>query len=281
LHSRHHSGAELDDPLFDAFIEQTALAIERIMIRERLESARLQAEAGRLRSALLASVSHDLRNPLASIVSSASGLGRQWRMLDDEAKLALLGNIRSEAERLDASIGNLLDITRIEAGVVRPHRELLYLSDVLGMALDQAPRLTAGHRLSIDLPTDLPLIEADAGLLQQVFYNVIENATKYSQPGSLIRVTASTLGGVIQLSILDEGLGIPEAELELVFEKFYRARNVAHGSGTGLGLAICRGFLEAMHGTIEVVNRDDGPGTIVAVTLPIASQQVFRELEIS
>lgn len=281
LLSRHHFDAALSDPLLDAFIEQTALAIERIMIRERLEGARLHAEAGRLRSALLASVSHDLRNPLASIVSSASGLDLQWRMLDDEAKLTLLRTIRTEAERLDAFISNLLDITRIEAGIVRPHRELLYLSDMLGAALDQAPRLIVGHRLSIDLPADLPLIEADAGLLQQVLYNVIENAAKYSQPDSLIRVIANTLGGAVQLSILDEGPGIPEAELELVFEKFYRARNVVHWSGTGLGLAICRGFLEAMHGTIEVANRDDRPGTIVAVTLPIASQQVFRELEIS
>jgi two-component system sensor histidine kinase KdpD len=269
------------DPLVDALVEQTALAIERLALRERLEDARLHAEAEHLRSALLASISHDLRNPLASIVGSASGLERQWTKLPDETKLALLHTIRFEAERLDGFIANLLDITRIEAGVVSARRDVVYLSDVLGAAVNQATRVLADHRLAIDAPADLPLVEADTALVQQVFYNIVENAAKYSPPGSLIRITARARDQAVKICVLDEGPGIPETDLELVFEKFYRARNVAQQSGTGLGLAICRGFLEAMRGKIEVANRDDRHGTIVALTLPVASQQVFRELEIS
>jgi two-component system, OmpR family, sensor histidine kinase KdpD len=269
------------DPLLDALVEQAALAIERLALREQLEDARLHAEAERLRSTLLASISHDLRNPLASIVGSASGLERQWSKLPDEAKMDLLRTIRSEAERLDGFIANLLDITRIEAGVLKPRRDPMEVSDVLGAALDQAARMLSGHRLAIDTPTDLPMVEADMALLQQVLYNVIENAAKYSPPDSMIRVTARMQDQIIQIRVLDEGPGIPEHELDLVFEKFYRATNVARQNGTGLGLAICRGFVEAMRGTIEVANRDDRHGTVVALTLPVASQQALRELEIS
>jgi two-component system sensor histidine kinase KdpD len=274
--------ADLDhDPLLGALTEQMALAIERLVLRERLENARLHAETERLRTSLLASISHDLRNPLASIVGSASGLQRHWDKLPDDAKLASIRTIRSEAERLDGFIANLLDITRLEAGVVRPRRDPVFLSDVLGAAVAQATRMLADHRLATDMPEDLPLVEADAALLQQVLHNVIENAAKYSPPGSLISVIACAQGQAVQVRVLDEGPGIPEEEQELVFEKFYRAKNVVQQNGTGLGLAICRGFVEAMRGTIAVANRDDGHGMTVAFTLPIASQQACHELEIS
>jgi two-component system sensor histidine kinase KdpD len=282
IHVLHHQTETDLDPLLNALVEQTALAIERLALRERLEDARLHAETERLRSALLASISHDLRNPLAAIVGSASGLEQQWHKLPDEAKIALLHTIRSEADRLDVFIANLLDITRIEAGVVKPRRDAIDVSDVLNAAVNQASRLLSAHRLALDIQADMPLVMADVALLQQVMYNVIENAAKYSSPGSLIRITTQVEGQAMQIHVLDEGPGIPEAELELVFEKFYRAMNVPRQNGTGLGLAICRGFVEAMHGTIELSNRDDRHGTIVALTLPVASQQqIFHELEIS
>ncbi len=176
-----HSQTDSDaDPLLEALVEQTALAIERLALREHLEDARLQAEAERLRSTLLASISHDLRNPLAYIVGSSSGLERQWNRLPDDEKIALVQTIRSEAERLDVFIANMLDITRIEAGVVKPRRDVLYLSEAVGAAVNQATRVLADHRLVLDLPADLPMVEADAALLQQALYNVIENAAKYS-----------------------------------------------------------------------------------------------------
>ncbi len=279
---RGERGTDIEpDPLLDAMVEQIALAIERLVLRERLVASRVHAETEQLRSALLASVSHDLRNPLASIVGSASGLDRQWPVLEDEAKMALVRTIRSEAERLDVYIANLLDMTRIESGVVRPHRETIDLSDVLGAALNQATRVLAGHRVAIDAPADLPLVEVDTVLLQQVLYNVVENAAKYSPAESLICITARGHDQTVRLQVLDEGPGIPETDQELVFEKFCRARNVEHRGGTGLGLAICRGFLEAMRGTIAVANRDDRRGTVVTITLPVAAQQAFCELETS
>lgn len=279
---RDEPGGDIEpDPLLGAIAEQIALAVERLVLRERLVETRVHAEAEHLRSALLASVSHDLRNPLASIVGSASGLDRQWPVLEDEAKMTLVRTIRNEAERLDVYIANLLDMTRIESGVIRPRREAIDLSDVLGAALNHAERVLTRHRVAIDTPADLPLVEVDTVLLQQVLYNVIENAAKYSPPGSLIRITARGHDQTVRVQVLDEGLGIPEAEQALVFEKFYRAKNVERRGGTGLGLAICRGFLEAMRGTIELANRDDQPGMAVTITLPAAAQHAFCELETS
>jgi two-component system, OmpR family, sensor histidine kinase KdpD len=268
-----------EDPLLASLTGQFALAIERIAVRKRLEDARLRIESENLRSSLLAAISHDLRNPLAAIVGSASSLDRHWSVLSDEEKLALLDTIRGEAERLDVFIANLLDITRIEAGVVRPQHDAVYLCEVINAALEQAARVTAGHRVDMDLPADLPLVAADAGLLQQVIYYVIDNGAKYSPPGSVIRIVARAQDGAIRLRILDEGPGIPAAELELVFEKFYRVKNGPQRGGTGLGLAICRGFVEAMGGTIGIANRDDCVGTIVAIRLPTAAQPIIHELE--
>jgi two-component system sensor histidine kinase KdpD len=276
------SGTDIDhDPLLNALVEQTTMAIERLALRERSENARIHAEAERLRAALLASISHDLRNPLAAIVGSASGLERHWPVLEDAAKAELVRNIRSEAERLDVFIANLLDITRIEAGVVTPRREAIFLSEAIGTALNQATRVLAGHRVTIDAPEDLPLVEADSPLLQQAIYNIIENAAKYAPAGSLIQIEARARDQTVQLRVLDEGPGIPETELHRVFDKFYRATNVSHQGGTGLGLAISRGFIEAMQGSIEIANRDDRSGTVVALKLPTASERKLCELEIS
>lgn len=135
--------------------------------------------------------------------------------------------------------------------------------------------------MAIDVPAELPLIAVDTVLLQQVLYNVIENAAKYSPAGSLIRITAREHDQTVHIRVLDEGTGIPEAEQALVFEKFYRAKNVEHRGGTGLGLAICRGFLEAMRGSIELANRTGQRGTAVTITLPVAVLPAFCELETS
>ena len=137
------------------------------------------------------------------------------------------------------------------------------------------------HRVAIDAPADLPLVEVDAVLLQQAIYNVIENAAKYSPAGSLIRITARGDDHTVRIQVVDEGPGIPEAEQTLVFEKFYRARNAGRQGGIGLGLAICRGFLEAMRGSIALANRDDQRGAAVTITLPVAALPALCELETS
>jgi two-component system sensor histidine kinase KdpD len=269
-----------DDRLLDALAHQTALAVDRCTLRDDIETIRVRSETERLHSAVLSSISHDLRNPLASIVGSASGLEYQWRSLDDESRLLLIRTIRREAERLDTFVGKLLDITRIEAKVVVPLREPVLVSDVVEAALRQADGMVSSHRVAVVIAENLPPIEADMILLRQVLYNLIENASKYSSPGSGIRIVACWQGQEVRISVLDEGVGILEADVERIFNKFYRSAHAGAGvTGGGLGLAICRGFLDAMGGTIEAANRDDRVGAVFVIKLPAAIQVELSEAE--
>ena len=256
--------------LLDALLDQAALAIERINLVEDLDRARLAAEADRLRSALLTSISHDLRTPLASILGSASSLASQGSGLDDATKKALLATIQEEAERLNRFIGNLLDMTRLESGALHPNTGPTELSDVLGAALQRAGKILIRHRVEVDLAPDLPMLDLDMVLFEQVLFNLLDNAAKYSPPGSLIRLNAWREGELLRMQVTDEGEGIPPADLERIFDKFYAARRADRGrAGTGLGLAICRGFIEAMHGTITAANRTDRSGAVLTITLPV------------
>ena len=264
--------------LFDALLDQAALAIERVNLAADLDKARLAAETDRLRSALLTSISHDLRTPLASILGSASSLASQGAAFDEDTKKALLGTIQEEAERLNRFIGNLLDMTRLESGAVEPRTTLAVLSDVIGAALQRADKILARHRVELKLDADLPMLPLDMVLFEQTLFNLLDNAAKYSPPGSLIRVTARRTRDVVRLSVLDEGDGIPEADVERIFDKFYRARGADHGrAGTGLGLAICRGFVEAMHGTITAANRADRRGAVFTIFLPVPADATLPE----
>jgi two-component system sensor histidine kinase KdpD len=255
--------------LLDALTQQTGLAIERIALRQRLEDLRVNAETEQLRAALLTSLSHDLRTPLTSILGAASSLDHRWTVLEDDSKRMLIGTIRQEAERLHRFIASLLDITRVEADTVTARAEAVQVSDVLNDALHQARTVLADHRLTLDLPADLPLVRADAILLAQAVFNVLDNAAKYTPCGSLIRITAEDADGVVQLRIVDEGNGIPSAELDRVFDKYVRMDTARRaGAGTGLGLAICRGFLKAMDGSITAANRADRTGAVFTITLP-------------
>ena len=268
------------DRWLGALAHQTALAIERCILRERVEASRLRAETERLRSAVLSSISHDLRNPLSVIIGSASSLESQWPSLDDPTRLLLVRSMRQGAERLDGFISKLLDITRIEAGVIAAQTDPVSVSDAVDDVLHQAGRLLTDHRVVIDVPESLPPIEADVILLRQVLYNLVENAAKYSKPGSPIRIVAREDAQAVRISVLDEGGGIPEADIERIFDKFYRAKPTADApDGTGLGLAICRGFLEAMGGTIQASNRDDRVGAVFAVTLPMTALGEVCEVE--
>jgi two-component system sensor histidine kinase KdpD len=250
--------------LLSALADQTGLAIDRGRLRERLDQSRLNAETERLRSAVLTSISHDLRNPLALIAVSASALERQWDLLGDVSKLLMARTIRRETERLDDFIGKLLGVTRIESKMVSPDRRPVF----------------ADHRVTIDVPDDLPPVQSDVVLLQQVLYNVIENATKYAPPASQIRIVAREQGQSVSITVLDEGAGIPDVDLERIFDRFYRAQSAeALATGNGLGLVICRGFLAVMAGTIEASNRDDRSGAAFTITLPTAAQRQLCEVE--
>jgi two-component system sensor histidine kinase KdpD len=268
------------DRLLAALAYQTGLALDRCALRDRVEQSRLHAETERLRSTVLTSISHDLRNPLASMTASASMLEHQWNSLDDAAKRLMARTIRGEAQRLDDFVGKLLDVTRIDANMIQPDNEPIFVLDIVEAAIQLASAVLAGHRVAIDVSEDLPPVAADGVLLQQVLYNLIENAAKYAPQASLIRIEARTHGQFLSISVLDEGPGIPDADRERIFDRFYRARSVqGQATGTGLGLAICRGFLEVMHGTIDVTNRDDRSGASFKITLPAVTQRELREVE--
>ncbi|MDR3537672.1 MAG: sensor histidine kinase KdpD [Acetobacteraceae bacterium] len=256
--------------LLDALADQAALAIERIGLARDLAQARLEAETDRLRSALLTSISHDLRTPLASILGSASSLMSKAAILDETTRSALLGTILEESERLNRFIGNLLDMTRLESGALQPNSSLAVLSDVVGAALQRGAKILAAHEVDVDLAAGLPMLELDMVLFEQVLFNLLDNAAKYAPAGSRIEIRAWREGESVILQVLDEGDGIPGGDVERIFDKFYRARGAdRRRAGTGLGLAICRGFVEAMHGTILAGNRTDRSGAVITITLPV------------
>jgi two-component system sensor histidine kinase KdpD len=257
--------------LLDALADQAALGIERVTLARDLHVARLEAETDRLRSALLTSISHDLRTPLASILGSATSLASQQGMaLDSGTRQTLLATIVEEADRLNRFIGNLLDMTRLESGALQPRGGLVDLSDVLGAALGRAGKILAKHKVDLDLAPGLPMLNLDMVLFEQVLFNLLDNAAKYSPPDSRIQIRAYRDGSQVILQVIDEGEGIPADDVERVFDKFYRANGMdRQRAGTGLGLAICRGFVEAMQGTITAGNRTDRPGAVITVVLPV------------
>ncbi len=259
--------------LLDALSDQAALAVERVNLVRDVDAAKLQAETDRLRSALLTSISHDLRTPLASILGCVTSLCSQQTALDDAGRTAMLRTIQEEAERLNRFIGNLLDMTRLESGPLTPTGGLADLSDVVGAALRRASPILSAYRVQVDLQPGLPMLAIDMVLFEQVLFNLLDNAAKYSRPGSTIRIGARREADEVKLRVLDEGEGIPAADLERVFDKFYRVRGTdRQRASTGLGLAICRGFLEAMHGTITAANRTDRSGAVFTITLPVPAQ---------
>ena len=266
--------------LLSALADQSGLAIERINLVQDLDRARLAVESDRLRSALLTSISHDLRTPLASIMGSASSLASEGIILDAEARGELARTIQDEAERLNRFIGNLLDMTRLEAGPLQPSSALADLSDVIGAALQRAGKILGAHRVEVDLEPELPMLRIDMVLMEQVLFNLLDNAAKYAPAGSVVRLCAWRDREGATLRILDEGIGIPENDLERIFEKFYRARGAdRQRAGTGLGLAICRGFVEAMGGTIAAANRADRTGAAFTISLPVPAKATLQSLK--
>lgn len=256
--------------LIDALMDQAALAVERVRLVEDLDRAKRTVETDRLRSALLTSISHDLKTPLAGILGAASTLRGLSDALDEHAKTDLVATIIDEAERLNRFIANLLDMTKLESGAIVPNAALHDLGEVVGSALERTSKILALHRVEVDLATNLPMVEIDPVLFEQVLFNLLDNAAKYAPAGTTIRIQSWRDRDSIGLQVLDEGDGILPADLEQIFDKFYRARKVDQvRAGTGLGLAISRGFIEAMHGTISAANRTDRTGAVFTIRLPV------------
>jgi two-component system, OmpR family, sensor histidine kinase KdpD len=256
--------------LVEALAAHAGLAMGRAELAEQARKAELLAAADRLHRAILGSVSHDLRTPLANVVGVLSTLREQGGGLSDGARAGLLAEAADEAERLDRVVGGLLDLSRLEAGRLELRREPIEPQELVGAALTQSPVRAEADRLRLDVPPDLPTVEVDAALLTQALVNVLRNALKFSPGGSEVEVTARVSGDTLRVEVRDHGEGIPEAELEQVFEKFYRARRGDVAGGSGLGLALSRGIVEA-HGGRVWAERAEGGGTMVVVELPLGS----------
>jgi two-component system, OmpR family, sensor histidine kinase KdpD len=256
--------------LLDALIDQAALAIERVHLVDDLDQAERRVEADRLRSALLTSISHDLKTPLAAILGAAGTLKQFSGEFNDQGRADLVATIVEESERLNRFIANLLDMTKLESGAVKPKTALHDLSEIVGTALERASKVLTRHKVEVDLASDLPMLDLDPVLFEQVLFNLLDNAAKYAPPETTVLIESWREENAVKLQIVDQGGGIPPEEIGRIFEKFHRAQKEDQvRAGTGLGLAISRGFVEAMGGTLTAANRPDRPGAIFTITLPV------------
>jgi len=256
--------------LLEAVGNQTAVAIERVALAADIDQARLGAERERLRSAMLTSVSHDLRTPLASILGALSSLRSYSDRYDDTTRAELLGTALSEAERLDRFVGNLLDMTRLDAGVIVPKREPVDVGDLVSTTLRRAKPVLKDHVVASDVAADLPVLSLDFVLAEQALFNILDNAAKYSPAGRRIEIEARRSGEWIEIVVRDEGPGIALDALDRLFDKFYRADDGdRRRAGTGLGLAIAKGFIEVQGGSIAARNRADRRGAEFVTSYPI------------
>jgi two-component system sensor histidine kinase KdpD len=250
----------------EALARQVALALDRVRLADEARQAALRAKTEELRSGLLSSVSHDLRTPLAAITGAGTML-RDEATLDPALRRDLVETVCEEAERLERLVANLLDMTRLDSGAVSPKREWVPLDEVVGGALTRLERRLAQRRVSTAIPGDVPLLSIDPVLVEQLFVNLLENAAKYTPPGSELEVSARREGGTIVVEVADRGPGLPPGDEERVFERFYRG---AHATvrGVGLGLPIARAIAQAHGGRLVAANRPGG-GAVFRLTLPV------------
>jgi two-component system, OmpR family, sensor histidine kinase KdpD len=285
-------GDEAPDPrseLFTAMMDQIALAVERVELQREAIHVEALRESDRLKDALLSSVTHDLRTPLAVIQTSAESLldpAVEWSAAE---RFDFAETIKTSVDRLNRLVSNLLDLSRLEAGVAEPEKHWYPIGDVVATVLDQLDLVgrTAGRRVDILLPDDLPLVPLDHAQIEQVMTNLLENALKYSPDGSPIEVSARLAGTppMLEVRVTDHGLGIPAGELRAIFGKFYRVQQLAppwaHDhppTGTGLGLAICDSIIRA-HGGRIWAESEPGKGSTFIFTLPAPAQPTHTPLD--
>jgi len=266
--------------LLNSLADQVALALDRTQLVTDLEDARLVSETDRLRSALLSSVSHDLRTPLVSIIGAAATLRDSEHLLSAKAAGQLVETIHEEGLRLNRYIQNLLDMTRLGYGALVLKVETADFAEIVGRARRQLSKPLAGFHVSVDIASDASSIAVDPVLFEQVIANVLDNSSKYAPAGTAIAITAQREADWIVIAVEDQGPGIPEADRERVFDIFYRVRaGDGHVGGTGLGLAICRGIVEAHGGAIGAEPGSNGQGTRIVIQLParLAEQKVTTD----
>ncbi|MEU8761083.1 ATP-binding protein, partial [Streptomyces sp. NPDC048659] len=255
-----------DRRVLGAFAAQTAVVLERQRLVDQAEEARALAEGNRIRTSLLAAVSHDLRTPLAGIKASVTSLRSDDVEWSEADRAVLLEGIEDGADRLDHLVGNLLDMSRLETGTVTPVIRETDLDEVVPMALGGVP----DGSVELDIPETLPMVAVDRGLLERAVANIVENAVKYSPGGVPVLVSAGAVAGQVQIRVVDRGPGVPDDAKDRIFAPFQRYGDAPRGAGVGLGLAVARGFVEAMGGTITAEDTPGG-GLSMAITVPLAA----------
>ena len=259
-----------------SFADQAAVAIERTLLVEEAARMASAAEGERLRSALLSSVSHDLRTPLASILGSVTSLRQLGDRIPKADQAELLATIEEEATRLTQFVTNLLDMTRLDAGALDIRRDWIDVADIIRGAVNRSRKLMPARKIELTLADGLPLIRGDATLLEQVMFNLIDNADKYSPEASVTAISAAVQNSGVTIRVSDDGGGIPPNSLERIFDKFYRVGGSdGRKPGTGLGLAIAAGVIRAMGGDISARSPiKDGRGTEISIMLPASVEKL-------
>ena len=258
--------------LLETFASQIALALERARLGAAAHASELATESERLRNALLASISHDLRTPLASIVGASSSLLERGGQVAEADRAELLRAINEEAQRMAGLIDNVLDMARIQAGAASLNLQWQPLEELIGATLKRLERRLATHRVVVHVPDDLPLVYVDGVLIGQVLGNLLDNAVKYAPAGTQISISAEAGADQIIVSVADEGPGLPPGEEKRIFEKFHRAVPEGTQSGVGLGLSIAKAILQAHGGAIEAENLPAG-GAVFRFSLPVPAHR--------
>lgn len=255
--------------LFEAYTNLFSLALERILLSTQANQAQLLKAKEEFQSALLSSVSHDFRTPLATITGTLSSLDADINHLDQATQQLLIRNALHESEKLNRLVGNLLNISRLESGAMQLQAEPVDLQDLIGATLEQMKDRITNHPIEISIPDDIPLITGDFVLLEQALMNIMDNAVKYSPEGSPITIRVYKEHECLCLEIVDQGIGIPENEIPYIFNKFYRVKDGSRPGGTGLGLAITKGILDIHSLKIEAQTGDQG-GMVFKIIFPLS-----------
>lgn len=267
-------GRQLDNEqlgLVSSLCDQAAVALDRTRLVADLEQVRLVSETEQLRSALLSSISHDLRTPLASIIGSTTSLLEYGASFREEDRLDLLATVVEEAQRLDRHIQNLLDMTRLGHGSLTLHRDWVDLHDIVASAVERLRDVLKGLPVDVRLAESVPLLWVHGVLIEQALVNLLDNAARFSPVDGRLSITAAAAAGGVVIELCDEGPGIPEQEREKIFDMFYTLRQGDRGNlqGTGLGLAICRGMIAAHGGSVTAHDGRHGSGTCMRIVLPV------------
>jgi two-component system sensor histidine kinase KdpD len=261
-----------ENSLLNALASQAAAAVQRIKLFELSRQMELVRETEKLQVALLNSISHDLRTPLVSIMGALSSLLQDSSLLDAEMRKELLKTAYEDSDSLNRLVGNLLDMTRVEAGTLKINAKPCDLRDVVGTSLQALKDKLEKRNVRINISQNMPEVPMDFTLMMRVFVNLVDNAVKYSNQDMPIEITAEPSESEVKIEVKDKGFGIPEEDITHIFDKFYRAVKPRQVTGTGLGLSICKGIVEAHGGRIFAENNSD-KGATLTVILPLGAKK--------